>query len=316
MKPSFSLFLILLFFQNASGQTIKSFIISNSISGAWYGIEKKELIIQEDSTGSHYINDYTLVIDKPNNKCRILAYPTPKSTSIPLDIKVLEAVKFYDSLTRASTFEIVVTPERAKTLNTKFINEYHQDIDYSSYPFRIDEDTAVILSLSQIADSSEMGYICDGTYYSFNCMIVYEGNDTVWHGLYGKDDLSNSMYLNKTLPIFCLFQKYPDLFVELNSFNPINENNIDEIIFRFIRWQKQIEKEQKMDGILRKNIQIGSEVEIVQKHHQRTGELTDGFVEKILTKSPTHPHGIKVKLETGEVGRVKVVIDDPLEDYE
>lgn len=63
-----------------------------------------------------------------------------------------------------------------------------------------------------------------------------------------------------------------------------------------------------MDGKQRKNIQPGAEVEIVQKHHQRTGELTDGIVKRILTKSPSHPHGIKVMLETGEVGRVKRVI--------
>lgn len=63
-------------------------------------------------------------------------------------------------------------------------------------------------------------------------------------------------------------------------------------------------------GKLRKNIAIGDEVEIVQKHHQRTGELTDGIVEKILTKSSQHPHGIKVMLQSGEVGRVKRVIKD------
>lgn len=65
-----------------------------------------------------------------------------------------------------------------------------------------------------------------------------------------------------------------------------------------------------MDGRSRKNIEIGIEVEIVQKHHQRSGELTDGIVKRILTKSPNHPHGIKVLLETGEVGRVKKIIDD------
>jgi uncharacterized repeat protein (TIGR03833 family) len=64
-----------------------------------------------------------------------------------------------------------------------------------------------------------------------------------------------------------------------------------------------------LDGRQRKNIQIGAEVEIVQKHHQRTGELTDGIVKRILTNSPNHPHGIKVMLETGEVGRVKNIID-------
>ena len=62
------------------------------------------------------------------------------------------------------------------------------------------------------------------------------------------------------------------------------------------------------DGTIRKNIQIGYEVEVVQKHHQSTGELTWGMVKRILTKSPKHPHGIKVQLEDGIVGRVKVII--------
>ena len=64
----------------------------------------------------------------------------------------------------------------------------------------------------------------------------------------------------------------------------------------------------KLQGNQRKNISIGCEVEIVQKNHQRSGELTEGVVKKILTNSSTHPHGIKVLLEIGEVGRVKWVI--------
>jgi uncharacterized repeat protein (TIGR03833 family) len=63
-------------------------------------------------------------------------------------------------------------------------------------------------------------------------------------------------------------------------------------------------------GSVRANIQIGSSVEIVQKHHQKSGELTEGLVTRILTKSPDHPHGIKVLLDTGEVGRVKHVLPD------
>jgi uncharacterized repeat protein (TIGR03833 family) len=64
-------------------------------------------------------------------------------------------------------------------------------------------------------------------------------------------------------------------------------------------------------GTIRKNISIGAEVEIVQKHHQRTGELTWGIVKRILTNSPQHHHGIKVQLQSGEVGRVKeVIIED------
>lgn len=65
-----------------------------------------------------------------------------------------------------------------------------------------------------------------------------------------------------------------------------------------------------MDGRSRKNITIGADVEIVQKQDQRSGELTEGVVKKILTKSPNHPHGIKVMLETGEVGRVKRVLEE------
>lgn len=64
-----------------------------------------------------------------------------------------------------------------------------------------------------------------------------------------------------------------------------------------------------MEGTIRKNIKIGSHVQVVQKHHQRTGELTEGIVSRILTKSPQHPHGIKVMLEGGVVGRVKEVIE-------
>ena len=64
------------------------------------------------------------------------------------------------------------------------------------------------------------------------------------------------------------------------------------------------------DGQNRNAIQIGAEVDIVQKQDQRTGELTNGFVKKILTKSSFHPHGIKVMLETGEVGRVKNIIQE------
>ncbi|MFY0631246.1 MAG: YwbE family protein [Flavobacteriaceae bacterium] len=62
-----------------------------------------------------------------------------------------------------------------------------------------------------------------------------------------------------------------------------------------------------MNGTNRKDIQIGSEVAVVQKHHQRSGELTEGIVKRILTNSSNHPHGIKVQLTTGIVGRVKEV---------
>ena len=66
----------------------------------------------------------------------------------------------------------------------------------------------------------------------------------------------------------------------------------------------------QLDGRKRSNIQEGDLVEIVQKHHQSSGELTEGFVRRILTNASNHPHGIKVKLQTGEVGRVKNIIPE------
>lgn len=64
-----------------------------------------------------------------------------------------------------------------------------------------------------------------------------------------------------------------------------------------------------MNGNQRKDIEIGAFVAIVLKEDQRTGNLTEGAVEKILTSSSFHPHGIKVRLEDGQVGRVKEILD-------
>jgi uncharacterized repeat protein (TIGR03833 family) len=64
-----------------------------------------------------------------------------------------------------------------------------------------------------------------------------------------------------------------------------------------------------MPGTQRKNIEPGTEVQIVQKNDQRSGKLTEGVVKEILTNSNFHPHGIKVRLESGEVGRVKEIIE-------
>jgi uncharacterized repeat protein (TIGR03833 family) len=64
-----------------------------------------------------------------------------------------------------------------------------------------------------------------------------------------------------------------------------------------------------MSGTNRSDIKKGIEVSIVLKQDQRSGTLTDGIVKDILTNSPNHPHGIKVRLESGDVGRVKVIKD-------
>lgn len=63
-----------------------------------------------------------------------------------------------------------------------------------------------------------------------------------------------------------------------------------------------------MNGQTRSHIKPGLTVLIVKKEDQRTGKLTRGIVKDILTKSPTHPHGIKVRLQSGEVGRVQEIV--------
>jgi uncharacterized repeat protein (TIGR03833 family) len=63
-----------------------------------------------------------------------------------------------------------------------------------------------------------------------------------------------------------------------------------------------------MDGQSRSQIKPGMKVRVVEKENQRTGKLTEGIVQRILTNSPHHPHGIKVMLDNGIVGRVKEIV--------
>ncbi|MED4454570.1 YwbE family protein [Metabacillus fastidiosus] len=63
-----------------------------------------------------------------------------------------------------------------------------------------------------------------------------------------------------------------------------------------------------MPGTKRENIRLGKKVKVVQKQDQRSGKLTEGVVSAILTNTAVHPHGIKVRLESGIVGRVKEIL--------
>ena len=64
---------------------------------------------------------------------------------------------------------------------------------------------------------------------------------------------------------------------------------------------------------VRSKIQPGMRVRVVEKQNQPTGQQTEGVVARLLTKSPTHPHGIKVMLEDGRVGRVQAILDKQME---
>jgi uncharacterized repeat protein (TIGR03833 family) len=77
------------------------------------------------------------------------------------------------------------------------------------------------------------------------------------------------------------------------------------LLMDFLRVHQYLPGEYVMDGKIRSVIKPGIRVSIVLKKDQRTGILTEGIVKEILTNSPMHPHGIKVRLESGEVGRVK-----------
>ena len=67
-------------------------------------------------------------------------------------------------------------------------------------------------------------------------------------------------------------------------------------------------EDETMNGNNRSDIRPGIRVKVVQKEDQRSGALTEGIVRELLTKSPRHPHGIKVRLESGIVGRVKEIL--------
>lgn len=66
-----------------------------------------------------------------------------------------------------------------------------------------------------------------------------------------------------------------------------------------------------MPGTIRKDVKPGTTVDVVQKQDQGTGKLTRGVVKDILTNSPTHPRGIKVRLQDGRIGRVQAIIAQP-----
>ena len=74
--------------------------------------------------------------------------------------------------------------------------------------------------------------------------------------------------------------------------------------------QKTREKAFQMSQGSRSDIKAGARVLVVQKHDQRTGKLTEGIVKDILTKSSSHPHGMKVRLTNGVVGRVKKILSE------
>ena len=82
--------------------------------------------------------------------------------------------------------------------------------------------------------------------------------------------------------------------------NRLKEINPDKVILYGINL---------MNATNRVKIKPGQCVLIVLKKNQRSGKLTEGIVKDVLTKSPTHPHGIKVRLESGEIGRVKEVLE-------
>lgn len=84
----------------------------------------------------------------------------------------------------------------------------------------------------------------------------------------------------------------------------------DDIFTRTMPENQPIQGNTNMDGRKRTDITPGARVQVVQKQDQRSGKLTEGIVKSILTKSPTHPHGIKVRLKSDIVGRVKEILPD------
>ena len=81
-------------------------------------------------------------------------------------------------------------------------------------------------------------------------------------------------------------------------------------MLQYLSKRNNLRRLNKLDGKIRKNIHAGLKVNIVLKKDQRTGKLTEGIVKDILTNSANHPHGIKVRLTSGDVGRVQEILED------
>ena len=96
----------------------------------------------------------------------------------------------------------------------------------------------------------------------------------------------------------------------MKGYGVFQENKYQFILPAFLSNFGSLKILRIMEGTKRSDIKIGQLVNIVLKADQRTGNLTEGVVKNILTKSPNHPHGIKVRLESGEVGRVKEILED------
>lgn len=80
-------------------------------------------------------------------------------------------------------------------------------------------------------------------------------------------------------------------------------------MLQYLSKRNNLRRLNNLDGKIRKNIHAGLKVNIVLKKDQRTGKLTEGIVKDILTNSANHPHGIKVRLTNGDVGRVQEILD-------
>lgn len=218
------------------------------LSTGWSGRygSSSEVIKQEDSVGLHSSNSSIIEIDQPGNKCIIFGYPSP-DIYFPINANNIEAVKFYDSIIGESIFDIKVTPVILKSLKELYKSKYNTDLDLSQQPFVIADDTVARLALTEIRDSTEIIYYHGGVHAWLYCLIVYEKNDSVEHTVSGGVDLTNSKYLGKTLPAYCFFQEYPDLFFEFNELTNFKESDIADVIFRFIRWKKE-EDDEKRDN--------------------------------------------------------------------
>ena len=105
-------------------------------------------------------------------------------------------------------------------------------------------------------------------------------------------------------------EHHGQIAMQISQLIPTDALCRSEKVMHGTKYEYCFERVRDMDGKNRADIKPGAKVRIVQKQDQRSGELTEGIVLNILTNSPTHPHGVKVRLTSGAVGRVKEILSD------
>lgn len=156
-------------------------------------------------------------------------------TNIPSDSGILDALAYYHSIQNNTCFDIQVDKTLADAIRWELKWRKIKNVDFANPPFLIQDDTIARLCLHEIQDSNEITWYHGGSYFRINCNLFFDNGDSAVYNFGGGLDRSNSEHLGVTLPIQCLLDKYSPLFYGDEFSSLFSDNELAQIIIRFIR---------------------------------------------------------------------------------